>query len=262
MYKLVLAPVRFHPGVDMNDRASRVVSDSQSFRRLLARSRPTLVVIFAPPATQADLEAVVRERRRRTEMRAVLVDEPGSVNERLAALRSGFDEAIGTDIDGRELIGRLALLAEHARGSSTEPAIEISADLVLDPNTRELRIRGQRVHLRPREFGLLEVLARHPGRTFSRQQLLEAVGAGSSVREMRTVDVHIRWLREKLRCGGSLAQQLITVRGIGYRLEPTGMPGMPVVGTATPGEGTATPRVGTSTPVPGAAPPGAALTRR
>lgn len=223
--KLVLAPARFHPGVDMRDASARVVSDRGLFRRLLARSRPALVVIFAPPATQQDLEAVVRERRRRTGMRAVLVDEPTSVSERLAALRSGFDEAIGNDIDGRELHGRLALLADHARGVPSVPPIEISVDVLLDPQARELRIRGQRIHLRPRECALLEILARHPRRTYSREQLLEAVGAGTSPLHVRTVDVHVRWLREKLGSEGGTPPQIATVRGVGYRLEST--PGAP-----------------------------------
>ncbi|MGI8928722.1 MAG: winged helix-turn-helix domain-containing protein [Candidatus Limnocylindrales bacterium] len=218
--KLVLAPTRFHPGVDVHDVSARVVSDSGLFRRLLARSRLALVVIFAPPATRQDLEAVVRERKRRTGMRAVLVDEPTSVSERLAALRSGFDEAMGADIDGRELLGRLALLADDARGVRSAPPIPISADVVLDPAARELRVRGQRIHLRPRECALLEVFARHPGQTFSREQLLEAVGAGTSQHRVRTIDVHIRWLREKLGAEGALPQQLVTVRGIGYRFEP------------------------------------------
>ena len=222
--KLVLAPARFHPGVDFNDTNARVVSDRELFRRLLARSRPVLVVVFAPPATQQDLAAVVRERRRRSGMRVVLVDEPTSINERLAALRSGFDEAIGADVDGRELLGRLALLFEEARGVKSHGPLQISPDVLLDPGTRQLRIRGQAVHLRPREYALLEVLARHPGRTFSRRQLLDAVGVGTSGRDMRTIDVHVRWLREKLDSDGARSGQLVTVRGIGYRFEPRLVP--------------------------------------
>lgn len=225
--KLVLAAARFHPGVDLHDATARVVSDRVLFRRLLARSRPALVVIFAPPATQEDLDAVVRERKRHTEMRVVLVDEPTSVSERLAALRSGFDAAIGTDIDGRELLGRLALLVDHAREVRSEPPIAISADVVLDPQARELRVRGQRIHLRPRECALLEILARHPGQTYSRDELLEAVGARTSLRHVRTIDVHVRWLREKLGSEGGTRAQLVTVRGIGYRLEPASEPRSP-----------------------------------
>lgn len=218
--KLVLAPAASHPGVDLSDSTARVVSDRGLFRRLLSRSRPFLVVIFAPPATTQDLEAVIREKRRRSDMCAVLVDEPTSINERLDALRSGFDEAIGADIDGRELLGRLALLADQARSVKAARPIEIAADVVLDPDARELRVRGRRIHLRPRECGLLEVLARQMGRTLSRRELLEAVGARDSRRDMRTIDVHIRWLREKLECEDGAAVHLVTVRGIGYRLEP------------------------------------------
>ena len=84
---------------------------------------------------------------------------------------------------------------------------------------RELTLRGRRIHLRPRECELLAILAMAPGRTFSRQQLLDAVGATSSVRDVRTIDVHVRWLREKLESEVPPPARLITARGLGYRLE-------------------------------------------
>jgi DNA-binding response OmpR family regulator len=197
----------------------RLVSDPQQFLRLLRTSRPALVVICAPPAARAEIEAVAVERRRRHDMRAVLIDPSYAVTERLGALRAGFDEALDESVGHEELAGRLVLLADEARLARSGNRITISPELVLDAEAHELRMRGAAIHLRPREYALLEVLARHPGRTFTRQQLLEAVGARTTIRDRRTIDVHVRWLREKLEGTGNVPARLVTVRGIGYRLE-------------------------------------------
>ena len=197
----------------------QVVSDSSTFRNLLLTRRPQLVVVFAPPASADDIAAVAAERRRRRDMRAVLVDEPADTAQRLSALRSGFDEAFNNTIVPAELAGRLALLAEHSAREAPGRRIAMGSDVLLDLDARELRISGQPVHLRPREFALLEVLASNPGRTFTRQQLLAAVGARTSIRDLRTIDVHIRWLRSKLDAHPTVRARLMTVRGAGYRLD-------------------------------------------
>jgi DNA-binding response OmpR family regulator len=206
-------------GAARHQPGSRVVSDGTLFRRLLHRSRPALVVCFAPPATTLDLEAVVAHRRRRGEMRALFVNAPSLIEERLQMLRAGFDEALPASIDALELTGRLALMTDRANQQVAETRLIISPEVVLDVAARELRVRGRRIHLRPRECQLLAVLGREPGRTFSREQLLTAVGAASTVRDARTIDVHIRWLREKLDVGEGQPARLITARGVGYRLE-------------------------------------------
>ena len=199
-----------------------VVADSQTFRSMLLTDRPKLVVLFAPPASADDIEAVAAERRRRRDMRAVLIDEPADAAQRLSALRSGFDEAFNDTIAPAELAGRLALLAEISAREAPGRRIAIGPDALLDLEARELRISNRPVHLRPREFALLEVLAGNPGRTFTRQQLLAAVGARTSIRDLRTIDVHIRWLRAKLDAQPTVRARLVTVRGAGYRLDRGG----------------------------------------
>ena len=97
--------------------------------------------------------------------------------------------------------------------------VSLGGDVWLDRERRQLIIADLPVHLRPREFALLDVLARDPGRTFSREDLLNAVGADPNHGDLRSVDVHITWLREKLAPAGAGAPSLQTVRGIGYRLE-------------------------------------------
>lgn len=216
---LFLAPDAADIGRSRDDPAARVTSDTAQFRSLLSRTRPGMVVAFAPPATNVELDAIVNQRRKRRDMRAVLINAQPLVEERLAMLRAGFDEALAADIDAQELVGRLKLISDHAMRARSEQRIHIGPEVVLDIDARELRLRDRRLHLRPRECELLAILARAPGRTFSRQQLLDAVGATSTVRDQRTIDVHVRWLREKLESVAPPPARLITARGVGYRLE-------------------------------------------
>lgn len=216
--RLVLAPEHVAMGMPFSA-AVGMVSDGEGFRQLLVKLKPSVVGVFVPPATLVDVSAVLAERRLREGLRAVLINGPSKINARLDAMRDGFDEAFGSDVDGRELEGRLTLLAAQARARQRDQQIVISDDVSLDTGARELRVRGHGIHLRPRESALLEIFAREPGRTFSRKQLLDAVACGKPHRDLRTIDVHIRWLRAKLDREHAAPARLVTVRGVGYRLE-------------------------------------------
>jgi DNA-binding response OmpR family regulator len=84
----------------------------------------------------------------------------------------------------------------------------------------ELRRGGAIVHLRPKEFGLLATLAAHPGRAYTRRELLDRVWGSGHGSGPRTVDVHVRWLRSKIEPDPEHPLHLVTVRGVGYRLDP------------------------------------------
>jgi DNA-binding response OmpR family regulator len=91
-------------------------------------------------------------------------------------------------------------------------------DLTIDLERHEARLGDRRLDLSPREFELLRFLAGHPGQAFSRQTLLDRVWGEDAYVVDRTVDVHIRWLREKIERNPSAPQRLLTVRGVGYKL--------------------------------------------
>jgi DNA-binding response OmpR family regulator len=194
-----------------------VASNRTAFRRMLAEG-PSVVVVFAPPATEADIGAVAHERSSRSDMRALLIDRPTDSQQRLTALRAGFDEAIPAGLPVSELAARIELLAEHARRERAAPRVELGPQVMLDPEARSLVVAGRSVHLRPREYELLAAMAAHPGRTYRRAELLREVGAMSTVRQHRAVDVHVRWLRAKLAPAGADGPRLETIRGVGYRL--------------------------------------------
>ena len=165
------------------------------------------------------LDHLALERRRRPSLRIVHLAAIDAFETRLHALRLGFDESLPDSIDPDELRGRLTLLDERSRPRANGP-IPVGDDLVLDLVAHELRRDGRTVHLRPKEFGLLAMLAAHPGRAYTRRQLLDRVWGSEHDGDPRTVDVHVRWLRAKIEPEPARPVHLITLRGIGYRLDP------------------------------------------
>jgi DNA-binding response OmpR family regulator len=195
----------------------RTVADPAAFADLLHDGRPRIAIVSMPPGGAREVELVARERRRRSSLRAIHLSPTGATDVRLEALRQGFDEALPQSIDPHELAERAALLEERAR--TTDIRLEIADGLELDLLAHELRRDGRAVHLRPKEFQLLAMLAAHPGRAFTRRQLLDRVWGTDQVGDPRTVDVHIRWLRSKVEQEPDRPVHLVTVRGVGYRLD-------------------------------------------
>jgi DNA-binding response OmpR family regulator len=199
----------------------RVVPDVESFVALLERDRPRIALLGTPPGGPLETQLLARERRRRHGLRVVQLAAPDDVDVRIEALRLGFDDALPSSIEPGELAARLALLEERAR-ARPERTLPIADGCQLDIVAHELRRDGRLVHLRPKEFDLLAVLASHPGRAWTRRQLLDRAWGHQHGGDPRTVDVHVRWLRSKIETEPERPLHLVTVRGVGYRLDPPG----------------------------------------
>jgi two-component system, OmpR family, alkaline phosphatase synthesis response regulator PhoP len=199
-------------------RTIQSTTDPIVFADLLRSVRPRVAIVVTPPADTADLELALDERRRRSSLRVVTITPSAAIATRLHALRAGVDEAHPDTIDPTELGARIALLEERARPRPTS-ILTISPDTELDLVAYEVRRAGALVHLRPKEFQLLSVLAAHPGRAYTRRQLLDRVWRAGHDGDPRTVDVHIRWLRSKIEPRPEAPIHLVTVRGVGYRLD-------------------------------------------
>jgi DNA-binding response OmpR family regulator len=212
------------PATEVPDRVPsaivRVIADPRRFRDVLLAERPRVVVCAEPPADAEALQLVAEERRRRSGMRAIHLAPPESVASRLAALQLGFDDALAATTDVEELVGRLVWLEAKARARpGSQIVLAIGDGLELDLAAHELRRDGTVVHLRPKEYGLLALLAAHPGRAYTRAELLHLVWGTSHAGGQRTVDVHVRWLRSKIEREPDRPTRLLTVRGVGYRLD-------------------------------------------
>jgi DNA-binding response OmpR family regulator len=199
----------------------RSTDDPNAFADLLRTSRPRIAILRTPPAGPDQLDAAMLERRRRPSLRIVVLSPSDAVDDRIDALRAGADEAHADTMDPSELVARLTILEERTR-TRHETVLPVTNDTELDLVAHEVRRAGRIVRLRPKEFQLLAMLAAHPGRAYSRRQLLDRVWGPGHAGDPRTVDVHIRWLRSKLEPQADAPSHLVTVRGVGYRLDPAG----------------------------------------
>jgi two-component system response regulator MtrA len=197
----------------------QVATTASMFRALLRSFRSGVVAVSMPPAAGSDLEAVARACRGKPAIRSLLANHADAIDERLRALEMGFDDAVPNVLDQREIAQRIARLRELARWHSPTRLL-IGPDLELDLTARALRRAGRLIHLRPLEYRLLAELARQRGTPVSRSWLLQNVWGSRPSDDSRTVDVHVRWLREKLEPEPQHPIHILTVRGVGYQLEP------------------------------------------
>jgi DNA-binding response OmpR family regulator len=141
--------------------------------------------------------------------------------DKVIGLELGADDYITKPFSIREFRSRVRALLRRARvqqlpGDSDDERIEHDG-LVIDVPRRVVEVRGEPVQLTYVEFELLRTLAGHPGRVFSRRMLLEALWKSADYRDPRTIDVHVRHLREKLETEPRTPEFILTVRGVGYR---------------------------------------------
>ena len=140
--------------------------------------------------------------------------------DKVLGLELGADDYITKPFSLREFRSRVKAVLRRSALARTDPAdeepIEV-LDLRIDPSKRAVEVRGETVQITYVEFEILTALARSPGRVFTRDMLLTRVWGDSAYRDPRTIDVHIRHLREKLERDAKEPEYLYTVRGVGYR---------------------------------------------
>jgi DNA-binding response OmpR family regulator len=140
--------------------------------------------------------------------------------DKVIGLELGADDYITKPFSIREFRSRVRAILRRAATPRHEPGEEAAVEidgLRIDPARRSVELDGRAVQLTYVEFELLRTLASRPGRVFTRQALLEAIRGGSEYREPRTIDVHVRHLREKLERDPRSPRFVLTVRGVGYR---------------------------------------------
>jgi DNA-binding response OmpR family regulator len=143
--------------------------------------------------------------------------------DRVLGLELGADDYLTKLFSMRELKARVRALLRRVEMMQSPKLsarqVVTSAGLYLDPSSYETRLDDQSIDLTPKEFGLLYLLVRHPGRVFSRAYLLDEIWGYEAAAYDRTVDTHIYRLRQKLGAEGQIAQRIVAVRGIGYKFE-------------------------------------------
>src|SRR6266540_7232894 len=164
---------------------------------------------------------VCKQLRAKSTVPIIMLTARDDELDKVVGLELGADDYITKPFSIREFRSRVRALLRRAAVSTAalEDSEKISADgpLRIDPARRSVELDGKAVQLTYVEFELLRTMASHPGRVFSRKTLLEELWGGSDYREPRTIDVHVRHLREKLERDPREPEFIHTVRGVGYR---------------------------------------------
>ena len=182
------------------------------------RVRPDAIVldIMLP---QIDGLEVCRRVRAESDVPILMLTAKGEEIDKVVGLELGADDYLTKPFGMRELMARLRALLRRAGPERQVAGAQrlVAGDIELDARGRTVRKASREITLKPKEFDLLYFLVKQAGQVFSREQLLEHVWGYEFFGGSRTVDVHMRWLREKLEERPAEPQHLLTVRGVGYK---------------------------------------------
>lgn len=203
------------------------VGDGRAAVETARRLRPDLIVldVMLPGIDGFEVARLVRK-----ELAAAILMLTARVDEidRVVGLEVGADDYLTKPFSMRELLARVKaqlrrtdiIREQIGKASDTEPHRELRfGSLVIDATRREVTVDDTPLPLKPREYDLLLFLAEHKGQLLTRELILERVWGWDFVGDSRTVDVHVRWLRQKIEVNAAAPTRIVTVRGGGYRFE-------------------------------------------
>ncbi|MEM8832294.1 MAG: response regulator transcription factor [Cyanobacteria bacterium P01_G01_bin.19] len=179
---------------------------------------PDLIILdlMLPEVNGLDICRLLRYQGNVTPI--LVVSAKSSETDRVLGLEVGADDYLTKPFSMRELVARCRALLRRQRYTVSSPSsVQKYRDISLFSQECRVIVRNTEVNLSPKEFRLLELFMSYPRRVWSREQLIEHVWGQDFLGDTKTVDVHIRWLREKLEEEPSQPEYIITVRGFGYR---------------------------------------------
>jgi DNA-binding response OmpR family regulator len=197
------------------------VGDGSQALARFGQIKPDLVVLDIMLPGADGLE-ICKEIRKHSQVPIIMLTARDEVTDKVLGLEVGADDYLTKPFHPQELVARAKALLRRARIEPDAPKMIRAGKLEVDLERHEVRHGQTKVQLRPKEFDLLALLSRHPGRVFQRSELLDLVWGYDFPGYTRTVDVHVQQLREKLAAAGVTDPSIQTVWGVGYRLELAG----------------------------------------
>ncbi len=190
----------------------------------IARSKSPDLIILDVMLPRLDGFEVCRILRRQSNVPILMLTARGEEVDRVVGLEIGADDYVTKPFSMRELLARVRNMLRRSSSpvSDSPPSkseIIRSGNLTIDLASHSITLDDEVVAMKPREFSLIALLAANRGRAFTRDQILERLWGHDYIGDSRTVDVHIRWLREKIETEPSQPQRIVTIRGVGYRFD-------------------------------------------
>jgi DNA-binding response OmpR family regulator len=200
-----------------------------------ARSHEIDLIVLDIMLPEVDGLQVLRTLREKSTVPVLLLSARGEEIDRVLGLELGADDYLTKPFAMRELVARARAMIRRSRilleesgkdQAQPDPATRgtiVAGAVSIDPVARQVRVGGSLVDLKPKEFDLLIYLARHPGVVLSRDALLREVWGYAFPVDTRTIDVHVRGIRQKIEVDSSQPELIETVRGYGYRFATSGV---------------------------------------
>jgi DNA-binding response OmpR family regulator len=207
--------------------AVEAVGDGRAALKAARRLKPDLIVLDIMLPEMDGFEVARILRKEMTSAILMLTARDDEID-RVVGLEVGADDYLTKPFSLRELVARVKAQLRRARqlreelGKSTEPTAHEAltfGDLSINLTRREVTFRGEVLAMKPKEYELLLFFAEHKGQMLSREFVLERVWGWDFIGDSRTVDVHVRWLRQKIEADAANPKCIVTVRGGGYRFE-------------------------------------------
>ena len=191
--------------------------DGTGLFEALHHTRPQLILldIMLPGMDGMEILKTLRSSPATASIPVILASAKGTEYDKVLGLDMGADDYLAKPFGMMEMVSRIRAVLRRSSPDAAVPVLRLG-QLQMDPQSHTVHVAGSRVELTLKEFELLRLFLEHPGRVYSRDQLLEKIWSTDYMGETRTVDVHIGTLRTKL---GGCGEYIRTVRGVGYRLE-------------------------------------------
>lgn len=194
-------------------------TDGLSGLRKARDTKPDLVLLDLM-LPEMDGLSLCRALRRDSDIPIIMLTARSTEMDKIIGLETGADDYVVKPFSLGELLARVRSLLRRSRSGNAKDQLRlVSGTLKLDLSSHRVTLGQDEIHLTQKEFNLLAELMRNSGAVLSRDLLLEKVWGYDYVGSTHTVDVHVRWLREKIEDEPSKPQRIVTIRGIGYRFE-------------------------------------------
>ena len=196
----------------------REFADADSFNAFIQTSTPDLIVLdlMLPDTDGLELCKMLKKNDAYVAIPVIMLTAKGEETDKILGLELGADDYITKPFSPKELVARVKAVLRRPARKEAGKTIEIAGRVVIDLEKYQVTVKGKKVDLTTTEFKVLQLLASRKGYVFSRDTILDYLWGDEKAVVDRTIDVHIRHLREKL---GSAASLIKNIRGIGYKLE-------------------------------------------
>jgi two-component system alkaline phosphatase synthesis response regulator PhoP len=195
-----------------------VASDGKKAMHIARHDKPDLVVLDLM-LPEMDGWDVCRALRKESDVPVIMLTARVEETDKLIGLELGADDYVTKPFSPRELVARVRTVLRRVQGAPPKPEVISCGEITVDLSRHSVTIKGEPVDLTPTEFDLLAVLMQDAGRSFTRSQLLEQVQGYAYEGYERTIDVHIKNLRQKIEADPRNPQYIKTVYGVGYKFE-------------------------------------------